>query len=123
MSGESPDLVMQPRRATSRRSVRFDVPTVPKARHLSVCDMCSCTVAEAIEVLRASVPELHPIALSFEVTQTRGVASAANRVTIPSAERHGSVMRFNDGVVPTPHLSSRRARGEAKDDVGNQYCD
>ena len=45
------------------------------------------TVAEALEVLRAPMPESHPIPLSFEVTETRGGPSAASVVTITSVER------------------------------------
>jgi hypothetical protein len=78
-------------------------------------------VAEALEVLRASMPESHPIALSFDVTETRGGPSAANRVTITSVERDGSVIHVNYDVVPPPDVGSHRARGEAKDDLGNDY--
>jgi hypothetical protein len=81
------------------------------------------TVAEALEALRAPMPESHPIALSFGVTETRGVASAANRVTITSVERDDYVIHVNYDVVPPPDLGSHRARGEAKDDLGNHYCD
>ena len=81
------------------------------------------TVAEALEVLRAPMPESHPIALSFEVTETRGGPSAANRVTITSVERDDSVIHVNYDVLPPPDLGSHRARGEAKDDLGNDYCD
>jgi hypothetical protein len=81
------------------------------------------TVAEALEALRAPMPESHPIALSFEVTETRGGASAAHRVTITSVERKNAVILVNYDVVPTPELSSHRARGEARDDLGNHYCD
>jgi hypothetical protein len=79
------------------------------------------TVAEALEVLRAPVPESHPIALSFEVTETRGGPSAANRVTITSVERDGSVIHVNYDVAPPPDLGSHRVRVEAKDDLGNDY--
>jgi hypothetical protein len=81
------------------------------------------TVAEALEVLRAPRPESHPVALSFEVTETRGGASAANLVMITSVERDDSVIRVNYDVVPAPDLSSHRARGEAKDDLGNHHRD
>lgn len=81
------------------------------------------SVAEALEVLRAPMPESHPIALSFEVTETRGGPSAANRVTITSVERDDYVIHVNYDVVPPPDLGSHRARGEAKDDLGNDYCD
>jgi hypothetical protein len=81
------------------------------------------TVAEALEVLRALTPESHPIALSFEVTENRGGTSAANCVTITSVECDDSVLRVNYDVVPPPDLGSHRARGEAKDDLGNDYCD
>jgi hypothetical protein len=73
-------------------------------------------------VLRAPMPESHPVALGFEVTETRGRASAADRVTITSVERDDSVIRVNYDVVPARDLSSDRARGEAKDDLGNHYC-
>ena len=81
------------------------------------------SVAEALEVLRAPMPESHPIALTFEVTETRGGSSAANRVTITSVERDDSVIHVNYDVVPPPDIGSHRARGEAKDDLGNDYCD
>ena len=75
------------------------------------------TVAEALEVLRAPMPESHPIALSFEVTETRGGPSAANRVTITSVERDDSVIHVNYDVVPPPDLgfspSSRRGQGRS----------
>ncbi len=45
------------------------------------------TVAQALEVLRAPMPESHPVALSFEVTETRGGLSRVDRVTITSVER------------------------------------
>ena len=79
------------------------------------------TVAEALEALRAPVPESHPVALAFEVTEARGGPSAANRVTITSVERDGSVIHVNYDVVPLPDLGSNRVRCEAKDDLGNDY--
>jgi hypothetical protein len=79
------------------------------------------TVAEALEVLRRPMPESHRVALSFEVTETRGGVSAANRVTITSVERDDSAIHVNYDVAPTPHLGSHRAAGEAKDDLGNDY--
>ncbi len=81
------------------------------------------SVAEAQEVLRPPMPESHSIALTFEVTETRGGPSAANRVAITSLERDDSVIHVNYDVVPAPDLGSHRARGEAKDDLGNDYCD
>ena len=78
-------------------------------------------VAEALEVLRAPMPESHPVALAFEVTEARGGPSAANRVTITSVERDDSVLYVNYDIVPAPDLGSPRARGEAKDDLGNDY--
>ena len=79
------------------------------------------SIAEALEVLHAPMPESHPIALTFEVTETRGGPSAANRVTITSVERDDSVIHVNYDVVPPPDHRSHRARGEAKDDLGNAY--
>ena len=79
------------------------------------------SVAEALEVLRAPMPESHPIALTFEVTETRGGSSAANRVTITSVERDDSVIHVNYEIVPPPDVGSHRARAEAKDDLGNDY--
>ena len=81
------------------------------------------TVAEALEVLCAPMPGSHPVALSFEVTETRGGPSAANRVTITAVERDNSAIHVNHDVVPPPDLGSHRARGEARDDLGNDYCD
>ena len=72
------------------------------------------SVAEALEVLRAPMPESHPVALSFEVTETRGGPSPANRVTITAVERHNSAIYVNYDVVPPPDLGSHRARGEAR---------
>jgi hypothetical protein len=81
------------------------------------------SVAEALAVLRTPIPESHSIALSFEVTETRGDPSAANRVTITSVERDDSLIYVNYDVIPPPDLGSHRARGEAKDDLGNDYRD
>ena len=79
------------------------------------------SVAEALEVLRAPMPESHPVALSFEVTETRGGPSPANRVTITSVERDNSVIHVNYDVIPPLDRGSHRARCEAKDDLGNDY--
>ena len=78
------------------------------------------TVAEALEALRTPMPEAHPVALSFEVTETRaGVPGADFRIT--SVERDDSAIHVNYDVVPTPDLGSHRAAGEARDDLGNDY--
>ena len=82
---------------------------------------CPGRVAEALEVLRAPMPESHPIALTFEVTEARGGPSAANRVTITSVERDCSAIHVNYDIVPPPDLGSPPAQGEAKDDLGNDY--
>jgi hypothetical protein len=74
-------------------------------------------------VLRAPVPESHPIALTFDVTETRRDPSAAHRATITSVERDGSVIHVNYDVVPPPDLGSHVAHGEARDDLGNDYRD
>ena len=79
------------------------------------------SVANALEVLRAPMPESHPIALSFEVAETRGGPSESNRVTITSVERDDSVIHVNYEIVPPPDVGSHRARAEAKDDLGNDY--
>jgi hypothetical protein len=80
------------------------------------------TVAEALEVLKGmSRPEPPPIALSFEVTETRGGPSAANGVTITSVERDDSWIRVNYDSVPPLGSGSHGPRGEAKDDLGNDY--
>jgi hypothetical protein len=81
------------------------------------------SVAEALEVLSAPTPQSHPVALSFQVTETRGAPSVANRVTITAVERDGSEIHVNYVVVPPPDLGSHQARGEAKDDLGNDYRD
>ena len=77
------------------------------------------TVAEALEVLRAPMPESHPIALSFEVTETRSGPSAANGVAITSVDRDGSVIHDNYDIVPPLASASVSTVAEAKDVVGN----
>ena len=79
------------------------------------------TVAEALEVLRAPIRESQPVALTFEVTETRGGRTEASRVTITSVERDDSVIHVNYEIVPPPDLGSHEARGEAQDDLGNDY--
>jgi len=79
------------------------------------------TVAESLEVLRAPVPESHPIALSFEVTEARGGPSAANGVTITSVDRDGSVLHLNYEMVPPLAPRSVRPEAEAMDDLGNDH--
>jgi hypothetical protein len=81
------------------------------------------SVAEALEVLSAPTPQSHPVALSFQVTEARGAPSVANRVTITAVERDGSEIHVNYVVVPPPDIGSHQARGEAKDDLGNDYHD
>ena len=79
------------------------------------------TVAEALEVLRAPMPESHPVALSFEVTETRGSPSAANRVTITSVERDDSKIHVNYDIVLPLGLGSHRPRGEPNPILANDY--
>jgi hypothetical protein len=83
----------------------------------------SGSVAEALEVLSAPTPQSHPVALSFQVTETRGAPSAANRVTITAVERDGSEIHVSYVVAPPPDLGSHQPRGEAKDDLGHDYPD
>jgi hypothetical protein len=79
-------------------------------------------VAEALEVLKdMSRPESPPIALSFEVTETGGGPSAANRVAITSVVRDDSGIRVNFGGVAPVGFGSHGPRCEAKDDLGNDY--
>jgi hypothetical protein len=78
------------------------------------------TVDEALEVLkRMSRPATPPIALSFEVTETRGGPSAANGVTITSVARDDLGIRVNYDSVSPLDFGSDGPRGEAKDDLGN----
>jgi hypothetical protein len=79
------------------------------------------TVADALEVLRAPTPESHPVALSFEVTETSGGPSSSNRITITSIERDDSAIHVNYEIVPPLGSGSHRPRGEAKDDLDNDY--
>jgi len=81
------------------------------------------SVADALEVLRAPVPEAHPVALSFEVTETRGGPPAANRATITSVEQDDSKIYVTYEIVPPHDFGSYRPRGEARDDLGNDYDD
>jgi hypothetical protein len=80
------------------------------------------TVAEALEVLNdMSRPDSHPVALSFEVTGTPGGPSAADSVTITSVERDDLRIRVTYDSVPPVRFGGRSPRGEAKDDLGNDY--
>jgi hypothetical protein len=81
------------------------------------------TVAEALEVLKdMSRPESPPIALSFEVAETRVGPSAAHGVTITSVERYESGIRVNYVTVPPLGFGSHGPRGVAKDDLGNDHA-
>jgi hypothetical protein len=80
------------------------------------------TVAEALEVLKGmSRPESPSIALSFAITETRGGPSAANGVAITSVERDDFGIRVNYDIVQPLGFGSHGPRGEAKDDLGNEY--
>ena len=79
------------------------------------------TVAEALDVLRAPMRESHPIALTFEVTETRGGPSEASRVTITSVERDDVVIHVNYEIVPPLAPRSVGPEAEAMDDLGNDY--
>lgn len=79
------------------------------------------SVVEALEVLRAPMPESHRIALTFEVTEARGGPSPTTRATITSVERDCSAIYVNYDIVPPPDLGAPRAQGEARDDLGNDY--
>jgi hypothetical protein len=81
------------------------------------------TVAEAVEALRASMRDSHPVALSFEVSETSGGSSATNGVTITSVERDRFAIRVTYDIVPPLDSGSHGPRGEAKDDLGNDYDD
>jgi hypothetical protein len=72
-------------------------------------------------VLRAPMRESHPVALTFEVAETRGGPSDAHRVTITSVDRDDSVIYVNYEIVPPPDLGSHGAQAAAKDDLGNHY--
>jgi hypothetical protein len=80
------------------------------------------TVAEALEVLNdMSPPASRPVALSFEVTGTPGGPSAAHGVTITSVERDDLGIRVTYDSVPPDRFGTHGPRGEAKDDLGNDY--
>jgi hypothetical protein len=82
------------------------------------------TVAEALEVLRTPMPESHPVALSFEVTETRGGASTADLVTITAVERDASVIRVNYDTKSAsrfridPRSGGSTRSGRVSDEVG-----
>lgn len=80
------------------------------------------TVAEALEVLkRLSEPESDPIALAFEVTETRGGPSADDTATITAVERHDFGIRVAYETVAPLSVGCRGPRGVATDDLGNDY--
>jgi hypothetical protein len=80
------------------------------------------TVAEALEVLEGiSRPACYPIALVFEVTEIPGGGSASNPVTVTSVERDDVGIHVTyDAFLPLG-FGSREPRGEARDDLGNDY--
>jgi hypothetical protein len=80
------------------------------------------TVAEVLAVLKDMSRAQSPaIALSFEATEIRTGHSAASRVTITSVERDDTGIRVNYDMVPPLVPGSHGPRGEAIDDLGNQY--
>jgi hypothetical protein len=82
------------------------------------------TVAEALKGLEdRSRSEPPPIALSFEITETRAGPAAANAVAITSVERDDYGIRVNYEIVPPLGASSHGPRADAKDDLGNDYHD
>jgi hypothetical protein len=83
------------------------------------------TVADTLEALndQRRQRESHLIALSFEVTETRGGSSPANSFTITSVERDDCGVCVSYDIVPPLGFGSQNPRGEAKDDLGNDYHD
>lgn len=80
------------------------------------------TVAEALEVLNdMSRPDSPPVALSFEVTGTPGGSSAGDSVTVTSIEHDDIGIRVSYEALPPVGFGARGPRGEAKDDLGNDY--
>lgn len=80
------------------------------------------TVDEALEVLKGvSRSASPPTVLSFEVTETPSGPSAADGVTITSVERDDFCIRVNYDSVAPLGFGSHGPRGEAKDDLGNDY--
>ena len=80
------------------------------------------TVAEALKVLNdMSQPGSHRVALSFEVIGTPSGPSAADNVTITSVDRDDlGIYLTYDSEAPVG-IGTRGPRGEAKDDLGNDY--
>jgi hypothetical protein len=80
------------------------------------------TVAAALEALKTChAPNRIPSPVSFEVIETRGGPSAANGITITTVERDDFGIRVNYDVVSPLGFGSHGPRGEAKDDLGNDY--
>jgi hypothetical protein len=80
------------------------------------------TVAEALEVPKdVSRPASHPIALVFEVIESRGGASVTDGVMITAVERDERGIRVTYDAVPPLGFGSRGPRGEARDDLGNDH--
>jgi hypothetical protein len=80
------------------------------------------TVTDALEVLEGmSRPESPPVALRFELIETSSGPAAANRPTITSVERDDLGIHVKYGLAAPVAVGSHGPRGEATDDLGNEY--
>ena len=80
------------------------------------------TVTDALEVLEGmSRPESPPVALSFELIDTSSGPAAANRPAITSVERDDLGIHVKYGLAAPLAVGSHGPRGEATDDLGNEY--
>lgn len=80
------------------------------------------TVTDALEVLKGmSRHESPPVVLSFEVTEARSGPAPANRPTIASVERDDLGIHVNYDLAAPLSVGSHGPRGEATDDLGNDY--
>jgi hypothetical protein len=79
-------------------------------------------VTDALEVLEAmSRPQSPAVALSFDLIETRSGPARANRPTISSVERDGLGIHVTYGLAEPLGVGSDGPRGEATDDLGNEY--
>lgn len=94
----------------------------PRAIAHAFSTLSAGTVTDALEVLEVmSRPQPPPVALSFELIEPHSGPTTANRPTITSVERDRLGIHVNYGVAAPLGVGAHGPRGEATDDLGNEY--
>jgi hypothetical protein len=96
----------------------------PRAIAHAFSTLSAGTVTDALEALEAmSRPQSPPVALTFEMIETRSGPATANRPTITSVERDDLGIQVNYGLAGPLGVGPHGPRGVATDDLGNEYHD